>query len=102
VFAAEQTSFVLVVRTGHVRLVAVGAASLRLGGSYLAGLRRNGAGFLESSGEPSVGSVLHVARRWTSQTVVVMRSRESASTQVPSIHWNGQNRLAGWYVVSWV
>jgi len=25
-----------------------------------------------------------------------IRSRESASSQPPSIHWNGQNRLAGW------
>ena len=39
---------------------------------------------------------LQAARRRTSQTVAAMRSRESASSQPPSIHWNGQNRLAGW------
>jgi len=39
---------------------------------------------------------LRAARRRTSQTVAAMRSRDSASTQPPSIHWNGQNRLAGW------
>jgi hypothetical protein len=38
----------------------------------------------------------HVARRRTSQTVAAMRTRESASSQPPSIHWNCQNRLAGW------
>jgi hypothetical protein len=31
-----------------------------------------------------------------------MRSRESANSQPPSIHWNGQNRLAGWYVANCV
>jgi hypothetical protein len=36
------------------------------------------------------------ARRWTSQTAATMRSTDSASSQPPSIHWNGQNRLAGW------
>jgi hypothetical protein len=36
------------------------------------------------------------ARRWTSQTVAAMSSTESASSQPPSIHWKGQNRLAGW------
>ncbi len=39
--------------------------------------------------------VLQAARRRTSQTVAAIRSRESASSQPPSIHWNGQNRLAG-------
>ena len=37
----------------------------------------------------------HAARRRTSQTVTVMSSTDSASSQPPSIHWNGQNRLAG-------
>ncbi len=37
------------------------------------------------------------ARRRTSQTVAVMSSTASASSQPPSIHWNGQNRLPGWY-----
>ena len=32
----------------------------------------------------------------TIETVAAMRMRESASSQPPSIHWNGQNRLAGW------
>jgi hypothetical protein len=36
------------------------------------------------------------ARRRTSQTVAAMSSTDSASSQPPSIHWNGQNRLAGW------
>ncbi len=37
-----------------------------------------------------------VARRRTSQTVAAMSSADSASSQPPSIHWNGQNRLADW------
>jgi len=36
------------------------------------------------------------ARRPTSQTVAAMSSTDSASSQPPSIHWKGQNRLAGW------
>jgi hypothetical protein len=28
--------------------------------------------------------------------VAAMSSTDSASSQQPSIHWNGQNRLAGW------
>ena len=39
---------------------------------------------------------LQAARRRTSQTVAAMSSADSASSQPPSIHWNGQNRLAGW------
>ena len=39
------------------------------------------------------------ARRRTSQTVAAMSSTDSASSQPPSIHWNGQNRLPGWYRV---
>jgi Methyltransferase domain len=35
------------------------------------------------------------ARRRTSQTVAAMSSTDSASSQPPSIHWNGQNRLTG-------
>jgi hypothetical protein len=35
------------------------------------------------------------ARRRTSQTVAAMSSTDSASSQPPSIHWNGQNRLVG-------
>jgi hypothetical protein len=35
------------------------------------------------------------ARRRTSQTVAAMISADSASSEPPSIHWNGQNRLAG-------
>jgi hypothetical protein len=35
------------------------------------------------------------ARRRTSQTVAAMSSIDSASSQPPSIHWNGQNRLPG-------
>jgi hypothetical protein len=36
------------------------------------------------------------ARRRTSQMVAAIKSRDSASSQPPSIHWNGQNRLPGW------
>jgi hypothetical protein len=36
------------------------------------------------------------ARRWTSQSVAAMSSADSASSQPPSIHWKGQNRLVGW------
>jgi hypothetical protein len=36
------------------------------------------------------------ARRRTSQMVAAMSSTDSASSQPPSIHWKGQNRLAGW------
>ena len=36
------------------------------------------------------------ARRRTSQTVAAMSRTDSASSQPPSIHWNGQNRLPGW------
>jgi hypothetical protein len=30
--------------------------------------------------------------------VAAMSSTDSASSQPPSIHWKGQNRLPGWYV----
>jgi hypothetical protein len=69
----------------------------------------SGAGFLcedtlaaarrraEAAGVPSRGSrALQAARRRTSQTVAAMSSTDSASSQPPSIHWNGQNRLAAW------
>jgi hypothetical protein len=36
------------------------------------------------------------ARRRTSQMVAAMSSADSTSSQPPSMHWNGQNRLAGW------
>jgi hypothetical protein len=39
---------------------------------------------------------VQAARRRTSQMVAAMSSSDSASSQPPSIHWNGQNRLAGW------
>jgi hypothetical protein len=38
---------------------------------------------------------VQIARRRTSQTVAAMRSTDSASSQAPSIHWMGQNRLPG-------
>jgi hypothetical protein len=38
---------------------------------------------------------VQAVRRWTSQTVPPIRSRESASSQPPSMSWNGQKRLAG-------
>ena len=42
------------------------------------------------------GHGVQATRRRTSHTVTAMSSTESASSQPPSIHWNGQNRLAGW------
>ena len=45
---------------------------------------------------PQLLAAVQDARRWTSQTVAAMSSTDSASSQPPSIHWNGQNRLAGW------
>jgi hypothetical protein len=42
------------------------------------------------------GGLDQAARRWTSQMAAVMSSADSASSQPPSIHWNGQNRLADW------
>ena len=39
---------------------------------------------------------VQAARRRTSQTVAAMSSADSASSQPPSMNWNGQNRLAGW------
>jgi hypothetical protein len=44
----------------------------------------------------SAAGLHQVARRWTSQMVAAMSSTDSASSQPPSIHWNGQSRLAGW------
>jgi hypothetical protein len=41
------------------------------------------------------------ARRRTSQTVTAMSSTDSASSHPLSIHWNAQNRLAGWLAGSW-
>jgi hypothetical protein len=38
---------------------------------------------------------VQVARRRTSQMVAAMSSTDSASSQPPSIHWKGQNRLPG-------
>jgi hypothetical protein len=37
-----------------------------------------------------------VARRPTSQTVAAVSSTDRASSQPPSTHWKGQNRLPGW------
>jgi hypothetical protein len=41
------------------------------------------------------GQVVQVAGRRTSQMVAAMSSTDSASSQPPSIHWKGQNRLPG-------
>jgi len=38
---------------------------------------------------------LQIARRRTTRTDTAMSSTDSASSQQPSIHWNGQNLLAG-------
>ena len=48
-----------------------------------------------SSVEPLLPDI-QAARRRTSQTVAAMSSTDSASSQPPSIHWKGQNRLPGW------
>ena len=42
------------------------------------------------------GGTRQAARRRTSQMVAAMSRADSASSQPPSIHWKGQNRLAGW------
>jgi hypothetical protein len=42
------------------------------------------------------GRMCQVARRWTSQTVTAMSRTDRASSQPPSIHWKGQNRVGGW------
>ena len=39
---------------------------------------------------------VQAARRRTSQMVTAMSRTDSASSQPPSIHWKGQNRLPGW------
>jgi hypothetical protein len=49
-----------------------------------------------SSNNPVAPAAAQAARRRTSQTVAAMSRSDSASSQPPSIHWNGQNRLAGW------
>ncbi len=56
-----------------------------LGGIGSLGVLSSGAG----------GQAVQAARRRTSQTVAAMSSTDSASSQPPSIHWKGQNRLAG-------
>jgi hypothetical protein len=38
---------------------------------------------------------LQTARRRTSQTVTAMSNADSASSQPPSIRWNGHSRLVG-------
>jgi hypothetical protein len=42
------------------------------------------------------------ARRLTSHTVMAISSADKARSQPPSIPWNSQNRLMGWYLVSWM
>src|ERR1039457_7724083 len=42
-----------------------------------------------------VPRMAQAARRGTSQTVAAMSSTDSVSSQPPSIHWEGQNRLLG-------
>jgi len=58
-----------------------------------------GAGMVTVMSSPPRAAVSRpgqAARRRTSQTVAAMSSTDSASSQPPSIHWNGQNRLPGW------
>ncbi|MGH3153302.1 MAG: glycosyltransferase 87 family protein, partial [Streptosporangiaceae bacterium] len=45
---------------------------------------------------PGWPRAVQAARRRTSQTVAAMSSTDRASSQPPSTHWNGQNRLPGW------
>jgi hypothetical protein len=54
----------------------------------------SGAPGLLASGALVAG--VQAARRRTSQTVAAKSSTDSASSQPPSIHWKGQNRLPGW------
>jgi hypothetical protein len=49
----------------------------------------------EVLGSPARRGV-QAARRRTSQMVAAMSSADSATSQPLSIHWNVQNRLAGW------
>lgn len=53
-------------------------------------------GRLHIRGRCAADNKLQTARRRTSQTVTPMSKTDSARSQPPSIHWNGQNRLAGW------
>ncbi len=46
-------------------------------------------------GERALWQAVQVGLRRTSQAVAAMSSTDSASSQSPSIYWNGQNRLAG-------
>jgi hypothetical protein len=41
-------------------------------------------------------SSLQVARRRTSHRVTAMSSTDNPNSQPASIHWNAQNRVAGW------
>ena len=77
------------------------------GGDGLAGeLERDGplvvalvaavAGTMAAGGLSRGCRAAQAARRRTSQTVAAMSRTDSASSQPPSIHWNGQNRLPGW------
>jgi hypothetical protein len=51
------------------------------------------------AGELGVALGAQAARRWTSQMLAVMSSADGTSSQPPSIHWKGQNRVAGWKLV---
>jgi hypothetical protein len=69
----------------------IGLDEMRSPGGQDAGLC---AGSMVVAFVPSAGG--QVGRRRTSQTAAAMSSTDSASSQPPSIHWNGQNRLPGW------
>jgi hypothetical protein len=45
---------------------------------------------------------VQVARRRTSHTVTTMSSNDNPISQPASIHWNAQNRVAVWWLVTWL
>jgi hypothetical protein len=54
------------------------------------------AGTMAAGGLSRSCRAAQAAGRRTSQTVAAMSRTDSASSQPPSIHWKGQNRLPGW------
>jgi hypothetical protein len=68
-----------------------------LEGLIVGALWQNGRWFYSPANRSGpLGGMCQVARWWTSQMVAAMSSADRASSQPPSINWNGQNRLAGW------
>jgi hypothetical protein len=90
---------------GKVAVITGGSAGLAVAGFVVASLRvlrgqiRHFLHAMMLCAWPEAGiphSRPQAARRWTSQTAALMSNADSASSQPLSIHWNGQNRLAGW------